>query len=76
MSNASEQHALTQVAPNLPIPGVPFDPRAVEVPQQDPGFDFKGYLNTLYDSRWLIGGITALITLVALLYALVAKQVY
>ena len=76
MSNASEQHALTQVAPNLPIPGVPFDPRAVEVPQQDPGFDFKGHLHTLYDSRWLIGGITALITLVAVLYALVAKPVY
>jgi len=76
MSNASEQHALTQVAPSLPIPGVPFDPRVVEMPQQDPGFDFRGHLHTLYDSRWLIGGITALITLVAVLYALVAKPVY
>jgi tyrosine-protein kinase Etk/Wzc len=76
MSNASEQHALTQVAPNLPMPGVPFDPRAVEVPREDPPFDLKGHLHTLYDSRWLIGGITALITLVAVLYALVAKPVY
>jgi len=76
MSNASEQHALTQVAPNLPIPGVPFDPRAVEMPREDPGFDLRGHLHTLYDSRWLIGGITALITLVAVLYALVAKPVY
>jgi tyrosine-protein kinase Etk/Wzc len=76
MSNASEQHALTQVAPSLPIPGVPFDPRVVEMPQQDPGFDFRGHLHTLYDSCWLIGGITALITLVAVLYALVAKPVY
>jgi len=76
MSDASEQHALTQVAPNLPIPGVPFDPRAVDVPHEDPAFDLKGHLHTLYDSRWLIGGITALITLVAVLYALVAKPVY
>lgn len=76
MSNASEQHALTHVAPNPPIPGVPFDPRAVEANQEDPAFDLKGHLRTLYDSRWLIGGITALITLVAVLYALVAKPVY
>jgi hypothetical protein len=33
-------------------------------------------LHTLYDNRWLIGGITALITLMAVLYALVAKPVY
>jgi len=76
MSTASEQHALTQVAPTPPILGVPFDPRAVEATQEDPAFDLKGHLHTLYDSRWLIGGITALITLVAVLYALVAKPVY
>jgi tyrosine-protein kinase Etk/Wzc len=76
MSTASEQHALTQVAPTPPILGVPFDPRAVGATQEDPAFDLKGHLHTLYDSRWLIGGITALITLVAVLYALVAKPVY
>jgi tyrosine-protein kinase Etk/Wzc len=76
MSTASEQHALTQVASGSPMLGVPFDPRAVEATQEDPPFDLKGHLHTLYDSRWLIGGITAFITLVAVLYALVAKPVY
>jgi tyrosine-protein kinase Etk/Wzc len=76
MSTASEQHALTQVASGPPMLGVPFDPRAVEATQEDPPFDLKGHLHTLYDSRWLIGGITAFITLVAVLYALVAKPVY
>lgn len=76
MSTAREQHALTHVAPSPPIPGVPFDPRAVEGTQEDPSFDLKGHLHTLFDNRWLIGGITAIITLVAVLYALVAKPVY
>jgi tyrosine-protein kinase Etk/Wzc len=38
---------------------VPFDPRAVDMGGRA-AFDLKGYLHTLYDSRWLIGGITAL----------------
>ena len=38
--------------------------------------DVKSYLNTLYISRWLIGAITAFVTVAALLYALVAKPVY
>jgi tyrosine-protein kinase Etk/Wzc len=76
MSNASEQHALTHVAPRPPIVGVPFDPRAVEGPHDESSIDIKGYLRTLYDSRGLIGGITAVITLAAVLYALVAKPVF
>jgi tyrosine-protein kinase Etk/Wzc len=76
MSNVSEQHALTHVAPRPPIVGVPFDPRVAEGQQNDSSFDLKGYLRTLYDSRGLIGGITATITLAAVLYALVAKPVY
>jgi tyrosine-protein kinase Etk/Wzc len=76
MSSPSEKHALTQVAPSPPILGVPFDPRVVEGPHEDPSFDLKGHLHTLFDNRWLIGGITAIITLVAVLYALVAKPVF
>ena len=76
MSKAAEPHPLTQVVPRPPIIGVPFDPRAVDGPREDPAFDLKGYLRTLLDNRWLIGGITAFITLVAVLYALVAKPVY
>lgn len=67
---------LTPVVPRPPLLSVPFDPRVVDAPQEEPAFDLKGYLNTLFDSRWLIGGVTALITLVAVLYALVAKPVY
>ena len=76
MSTPGEPHALTPVLPRPPIIGVPFDPRVVDAPREEPAFDLKGYLNTLYDSRWLIGGITAFITLVAVLYALVAKPVF
>jgi tyrosine-protein kinase Etk/Wzc len=76
MSTPGEPHALSTVAPRPPILHVPFDPRAVDAPREEPAFDLKGYLNTLYDSRWLIGGITAFITLVAVLYALVAKPVF
>jgi tyrosine-protein kinase Etk/Wzc len=76
MSTASDKHALTQVAPSPPILGVPFDPRAVDGSDDEPSFDLKGHLHTLYDNRWLIGGITAFITLLAVLYALVAKPVF
>ena len=76
MSTAGEPHALSTVVPRPQMLGVPFDPRVVDNSRDDAGFDLKGYLNTLYESRWLIGGVTAFITLVAVLYALVAKPVY
>jgi tyrosine-protein kinase Etk/Wzc len=76
MSTPGEPHALSPVVPSPPILSVPFDPRVVEAPHEEAAFDLKGYLNTLFDNRWLIGGITAFITLVAVLYALVAKPVY
>lgn len=76
MTTPGEPQALTPVVPRPPLLSVPFDPRVVDSPQEEPAFDLKGYLNTLFDNRWLIGGITALITLVAVLYALVAKPVY
>lgn len=76
MTTPGEPQSLTPVVPRPPLLSVPFDPRVVDGPQEEPAFDLKGYLNTLFDNRWLIGGITALITLVAVLYALVAKPVY
>ena len=75
MSAPADAHSLTQVAQHLPRLSVPFDPRQDGAPD-DGGPDLKGYLHTLHDNRWLIGGITAAITLVALLYALLAKPVY
>ena len=76
MSHSGETQALSTVAPRPPILGIPFDPRAVDAPREEPAFDLKGYLRTLYDSRWLIGCITAFITLLAILYVLVAKPVF
>ena len=75
MSTASEHHALTQIAPRSPILGVPFDPHAAQG-LDEYSSDLKGYLRTFYDSRWLIGGITLVITLAAMLYALTAKPVF
>ena len=69
-------HPLSHVYHSPPVLSVPFDPRPPEPQAEEAGVDLKGYLNTLYDSRWLIGTITAIITVVAVLYALVAKPVY
>jgi len=76
MNTASGKQALTHVSTRSPILGVPFDPGAVEGVPDEASVDLKGYLRTLYDSRWLIGGITAVITIVALLYVLIAKPVF
>lgn len=76
MSTPGEPHVLSPVTPRSPLLQVPFDPRAVDAPRDESSIDIKGYLTTLYDSRWLIGAVTAFITLAALLYALVAKPVF
>jgi len=76
MNTTGEPHALSTIVPRPQMLGVPFDPRVVDTARDDAGFDLKGYLNTLYASRWWIGGVTAFITLVAVLYALVARPVY
>ena len=76
MSTLGESHSLTPVVHTPPIVSVPFDPRATAGGADDPPFDLKSHLHTLYDSRWLIGGITALITLAAVLYALLAMPVF
>jgi tyrosine-protein kinase Etk/Wzc len=76
MSNLGEPHSLTPVVHTPPIVSVPLDPRATASGADEAAFDLKGRLQTLYDSRWLIGGITALITLAAVLYALIAMPVF
>lgn len=76
MNIHGEPNSLSRVVHPSPIAGIPFDARTVEGSPDEPAFDLKGYFHTLYDNRWLIGGITAFITLVAVLYALVAKPVY
>ncbi|MFN3791822.1 polysaccharide biosynthesis tyrosine autokinase [Massilia sp.] len=76
MSNPADAHPLTHIPHSPPVLSVPFDPRPPEPLPEESTVDLKGYFNTLYDSRWLIGSITAFITVVAVLYALVAKPVY
>jgi len=76
MTSTHDAHSLTQVSHSPPVLSVPFDPRPPEPLPEESTVDLKGYLNTLYDSRWLIGSITAIITVVAVLYALVANPVY
>ncbi|HAK92888.1 GNVR domain-containing protein, partial [Massilia timonae] len=76
MTSPHEAHSLKQVSHSPPVLSVPFDPRPPEPLPEESTVDLKGYLNTLYDSRWLIGSITAIITIVAVLYALVANPVY
>jgi len=76
MTNPADHLSLTAVVHSPPVLSVPFDPRPPETSAEEPMVDLKAYFNTLYDSRWLIGSITALITIVAVLYALVAKPVF
>ncbi len=69
-------HPLSPVYHSPPVLSVPFDPRPSEPLSEEPAVDLKGCLNMLYDSRWLIGTITGIITVVAVLYALLAKPVF
>jgi tyrosine-protein kinase Etk/Wzc len=75
MTKHGEQHPLSNFVHSPPILSAHWDPRPLDY-GDDSALDVKSYLHTLYDSRWLIGAITALITVVAVLYALVANPVY
>ena len=63
--------AMPGLAPAAPQPG----PAPGRAPQAQE-IDLQGYVNILYQSRWLIGCVTALATLLALIYALVASPIY
>jgi tyrosine-protein kinase Etk/Wzc len=77
MDTPSQQHPLSHVLLHPPTTlNMQWDPRAPESAPDDPAVDLKGYFNTLYDSRWLIGSITLFVTVLAVLYALVAKPVF
>jgi tyrosine-protein kinase Etk/Wzc len=76
MDTPRQQHPVSNVTHNPPMLNLQWDPRAPEMANDDPAVDLKSYFNTLYDSRWLIGAITAFVTVLAVLYALVAKPVF
>lgn len=76
MNSPDQTLPLSHVQHSPPMLNMQWDPRAPEAAPDDPALDIKGYFNTLFDSRWLIGGITVLITALAVVYALIAKPVY
>lgn len=76
MNTPSPQHPVSNVLHHPSTLSMQWDPRAPELAPDDPVVDLKGYFNTLYESRWLIGSITMIVTVLAVLYALVAKPVF
>jgi tyrosine-protein kinase Etk/Wzc len=76
MTKHGEQHSLSNFVDSPPILGTHWDPRPPAYGKRVTRVNLKSHLNTLYDSRWLIGFITSIITGVAVIYALVADPVY
>ncbi|UUZ49389.1 Wzz/FepE/Etk N-terminal domain-containing protein [Massilia sp. B-10] len=76
MNHPGEPHPLQNIQQNLPILSMPLQPRLSEYRSDAHDIDLKGYFNILYDSRWLIGGLTLLVTVMAVVYALIASPVY
>jgi tyrosine-protein kinase Etk/Wzc len=76
MDTSSEKHQVSNVVHHLPALNMQWDPQRPHIAPDDPTVDVKRYFNTLYDSRWLIGSITMFVTVIAVLYALVAKPVF
>ncbi|MDL2354105.1 MAG: polysaccharide biosynthesis tyrosine autokinase [Pseudomonadota bacterium] len=76
MMDSPSQHPVSNVLYRPPTINMQWDPHGPDIGAGDPAVDLKGYFNTLYDSRWLIGAITMLVTVMAVLYVLVAKPVF
>jgi tyrosine-protein kinase Etk/Wzc len=76
METPPRPHSVSTLQHNAPTVALEFDPRAPDMSCDDPPISLRSYLNIIYDSRWLIGAVTTLVTLLALVYALVAKPVY
>lgn len=71
-----EKHPLTHFVHRPPMLNLRWESEPSDFSSEEPAVDLKSYFNTLYDSRWLIGGITMFVTVLAIIYALVAKPVY
>jgi tyrosine-protein kinase Etk/Wzc len=75
MDQTPVQHPLASRGDAPPVLAIPVDYQGA-YPQARREADLKGYFNIVFDNRWLIAGVTIVITLIALVYALVAKPVY
>lgn len=76
MNHPGEPHPLSNLQHSLPLVTIPPPQRPPEYHGEGGDIDIKGYFNILYDSRWLIGVVTMLVTAIALVYALIASPVY
>ncbi|HEU4373551.1 MAG TPA: polysaccharide biosynthesis tyrosine autokinase [Telluria sp.] len=76
MDTSSEHNQVSNVVHQLSALNIRRGPSAPDPADGDAAVYLRSYFNTLYDSRWLIGGITMLVTVVAVLYALMAKPVF
>ncbi|MES2900888.1 MAG: polysaccharide biosynthesis tyrosine autokinase [Pseudomonadota bacterium] len=61
---------------NVPVLSMPMPAHPPEYEYGAHDVDIKSYFNILYDNRWLIGGITTLVTFMAIVYALIASPVF
>ncbi|MES3022063.1 MAG: polysaccharide biosynthesis tyrosine autokinase [Pseudomonadota bacterium] len=76
MNQRANQLPVAHLPHGLPVSGHLIEPRA---PEQAPGaheIDLKAWFNILLENRWLIASVTVFVTLLALVYALVAQPVY
>lgn len=76
MDLPNEQHSLSHVTQQASALSMRLDPPGPNLPPEEPPVNFRLYFNMVYDNRWLIGIITALLTVSALIYSLLAKPVY
>ena len=76
MNQPSEIHALPQIHHAPPLLRLPPAARAAQAEHDPHEIDLKGYINIVYDGRWLIGAVTLLVTMMAIIYALIASPVY
>ena len=76
MNHPGEPLPLSNLQHSLPVLNMPPPARPPESERDGHDIDLKGYFYILYDSRWLIGGITLLFTAMAIVYALIASPVY
>ncbi len=75
MNRPADQHPISNVRSSPPMLSMPVEARYEhQLEQEDPGL--RSCFNILYNSRWLIGLVTFLITAVAVVYAVVANPVY
>lgn len=75
MTKPGEQHSLSNFVHSPPVLSAHWDPRPIDRTDYT-AVDVKSWLNNLYDCRWMIAAITAIITAIAILYVLVADPVY